>query len=208
MNQTDCNRKLADLRVIPVVKLSSIDHARPLADTLLTAGLPVAEVTLRSSCALQAIEAMSILDNVLIGAGTVLNTEQTKSAIAAGAKFIVSPGFDEGMVRYCRDNSVPIYPGVSTASEVQRAFNFGLDVVKLFPAEAVGGIKTLKALSGPFPTMRFMPTGGVNVDNLRDYLAIENVLAVGGSWMVKPELFAEGDFSQVIQLTQNALTQC
>jgi 2-dehydro-3-deoxyphosphogluconate aldolase/(4S)-4-hydroxy-2-oxoglutarate aldolase len=205
MNQADANARLGALKIVPVVKIEREEWAQPLANALKAANLPVAEVTLRSHCSLDAIKQMSTIDDLLLGAGTVLNVEQAKSSVAAGAKFIVSPGLDEDMVAYCLENSIPVFPGVSTASEVQRAHNMGLNVVKLFPAEAVGGVKTLKALSGPFPAMKFMPTGGVNLSNLNDYLEIESVLAVGGSWMVKPNLYADDNFDQVTSLAVDAV---
>lgn len=205
MRQNEFDQQLAQRKIVPVVKIDREDDALPLADALMQGGLPVAEVTLRTGCALRAIEKLAGLDGFDLGAGTVLNVEQAKAAVDAGARFLVSPGFDEETVNFCLQNLIPVYPGVSTASEVQRAVNFGLRTVKFFPAEACGGVTMLKALAGPFHGVRFMPTGGINSKNLIDYLALESVLAVGGSWMVKPELYADGNFEQVIKQTRMAV---
>ncbi len=208
MSQTEFDLQIEKHRIVPVVKIESIESALPLANALAAAGLPVAEITLRTGCALQAIEAFANVDGMVLGAGTVLNLQQAKDAVNAGAQFIVSPGFDEQTVEYCLENSIPIYPGTSTASEIQRALNRGLRTIKFFPAEASGGTKMLKALAGPFRAMRFMPTGGVNLENLEDYLSLDCVIAVGGSWMVKPELFSDGNFDQVVEQTKNAVKLC
>lgn len=205
MRQNDFDQQLARLQVVPVVKMEEVESALPLAEALTAGGLPVAEVTLRTDCALKAIEKIAAVEGMVVGAGTVLNVDQAKAAVDAGAQFVVSPGLDEDTVDYCLKNLIPIYPGVSTASEVQRAVNIGLRTVKFFPAEACGGVKMLKALAGPFHTMRFMPTGGVSLVNLESYLTLDCVIAAGGSWMVKPDLYACGNFDQVVTLTRNVV---
>lgn len=208
MRQNDFDRQLELRKIVPVVKIESVHDALPLAEALIEGGLPVAEITLRTDCALKALEVISQKDEMILGAGTVLDVEQAKAAVEAGAQFIVSPGLDEKTVDYCLKNLVPVYPGVSTATEVQTAINFGLRAVKFFPAEACGGVKMLKALAGPFHQLRFMPTGGINLMNLEDYLSLDCVLAVGGSWMVKPDLYSGGNFGQVVQQTQSAVAKC
>lgn len=208
MNQKDLDQLLSLRKIVPVVNLDAPSHARPLGKALIESGLPIAEITLRSECALEAIEKIAELEKIELGAGTVLNLQQAKDAISAGARFIVSPGLDIPTIEYCLENSIPIYPGVSSATEVQRAFNLGLRTVKFFPAEACGGVKMLKALSAPFHSMKFMPTGGINLGNLKEYLSLESVIAVGGSWMVKPALFADGNFDAVIACANEAVAHC
>lgn len=194
----------AKVKLIPVLHIKDAAYARGLADSLHGSGLPVAEITLRSDCALDAIKSLSGKDTFVVGAGTVLNVDQARTAVNAGAQFIVSPGFDENLVRFCLQESIPVFPGAATATEVQRAANMGLDVVKFFPAEASGGIAMLKALSGPFHKMKFIPTGGITNENLASYLDLDCVLAVGGSWFVKPELYGTGEFALVEKLATAA----
>ena len=198
------DEQLSQHRIIPVVKLEHAESAQPLADALVAGGLPIAEITLRTGCALDAIQQLAARDDILIGAGTVLNKKQCKQAIAAGAKFIVSPGFDKGMVEYCIKQNMPVYPGVATASEIQKAHKTGVRTMKFFPAEANGGIKALKALAGPFHQIQFIPTGGINADNAKDYLRHSFVTAIGGSWMVKPDLIDGCDYATITQLAKAA----
>ncbi|MEE4194138.1 MAG: bifunctional 4-hydroxy-2-oxoglutarate aldolase/2-dehydro-3-deoxy-phosphogluconate aldolase, partial [Anaerolineae bacterium] len=173
---------------------------------LLKGGLPCAEITFRTSAAAEAIKAITDhFPDMLVGAGTVLNKQQAKAAIAAGAKFIVSPGLDKKVVQYCQKHTIPVMPGIFTATELQKALKLGIDVVKFFPAEASGGVKTLKALSGPFPQVKFMPTGGISAANLPDYLALPQVVACGGSWLVKKSMIAAGEFDTIEQLAREAL---
>jgi 2-dehydro-3-deoxyphosphogluconate aldolase/(4S)-4-hydroxy-2-oxoglutarate aldolase len=203
--QINCNELMARGRLIPVVNIAESRWASPLAEALTEGGLAVAEITLRSDCALAAIESLAARAGFLVGAGTVLNRDQAAAAIDVGAAFIVSPGLDEATVEYCLHNEVPVYPGVGTATELQRAFNMGLRVVKFFPAEALGGTRTLAALSAPFREMKFLPTGGIGPGNLGAYLQLTNVLACGGSWMVKPSLYEDGGFSKVVTAVREAV---
>jgi 2-dehydro-3-deoxyphosphogluconate aldolase/(4S)-4-hydroxy-2-oxoglutarate aldolase len=193
-------------RVVPVVVLDDLAHALPLAEALTEGGLPVAEVTLRTPVAVEAIRVLAAETELLVGAGTVISAEQVDAAVEAGADFVVSPGFSSSVVLRCAELGVPAIPGVATATEVLAALDQGLAVLKYFPAEAIGGIPALKALSGPFPDVRFVPTGGVSPANLADYLAAPSVVAVGGSWMVAPDLVANGDFASIRRLTSEAVT--
>ena len=196
---------LSDLRLIPVVRLEELSYTTGLADALVAGGLPLAEITLRTPSALPAIEKLASRGDFHVGAGTVLNQAQAAACINAGARFIVSPGLDYDLVEYCQTRHIPVFPGVSSATEIQSAYNQGLRQVKFFPAEASGGIPTLTALAAPFHEMKFIPTGGIDAANLLDYLNLDCTLAVGGSWMVKPSLYDSGDFSQVTHLTMAAI---
>jgi 2-dehydro-3-deoxyphosphogluconate aldolase / (4S)-4-hydroxy-2-oxoglutarate aldolase len=196
--------QLAAIGVIPVVVLDDSGAAAPLAGALAEAGLPCAEITLRTAAGQTAIGIMAQQRNLLVGAGTVLDAGQAEHAIEAGARFIVSPGFDEEVVRRCQELSVPVLPGAATATEIQRARRAELRVVKFFPAETLGGVRALDALSAPFPDMRFIPTGGVSPGNLQSYLARSVVLAVGGSWMVPRQLIASRNWAQITQLARDA----
>ena len=196
---------LAALLVIPVVEISRVQDAVPLAHALIDAGLPCAEVTFRTIAAAPAIEAIAgSCPEILVGAGTVLNVAQAEAALAAGARFIVAPGFDPAVAEFALEHDVPIVPGVCTPTEVGMALARGLSLVKLFPAEAAGGVDYLKALAAPFGGVRFVPTGGIGPDNLAAYLAGEQVVACGGSWMVKKDLIAAGAFDAVRALAAQA----
>jgi 2-dehydro-3-deoxyphosphogluconate aldolase / (4S)-4-hydroxy-2-oxoglutarate aldolase len=192
-------------RVLPVVVIHELATALPLAQALAAGGLPVAEVTFRTPAAVAAIRLLSAETDLLVGAGTVIRPEQVDAAVDAGACFVVTPGFSSAVVRRCAELGVPVIPGVATATEVIAALDHELSLLKLFPAGAVGGLAVLKALTGPFPEVRFVPTGGVTAANLAEYLAVVNVAAVGGSWMVAPELIAAGDFGAIERLTAEAL---
>ena len=192
-------------RVIPVVVLETVETALPLARALAAGGLPVVEVTFRTAAAADAIRVIASETDLLVGAGTVVRPDQVDAAVGAGARFVVMPGFSAPVVARCAELGVPVIPGVATASEVIAALGHGLPVLKLFPVEAVGGIPLLKALAGPFPDVRFVPTGGVSAANLSAYLTLANVAAVGGSWMVAPELVAAGDFDAIQRLTAEAV---
>ena len=192
-------------RVIPVVAIEDSQKATQLANSLVLGGLPVAEITLRTSAAFEVISAMSKIDGFLVGAGTVHSVDQAKKVIDAGAKFIVAPGLNPNTVRWCLDNDVPIYPGVSTPTDLEMALDLKLDAVKFFPAEALGGIQMLKALHGPYKDFRFIPTGGINASNLPAYLSLPYVLACGGSWMVKKDLIDAGHFEEITELTRQAV---
>lgn len=198
--------KIGSLGIVPVIKLKNAENAVPLCRALAKGGLPVAEITFRTEAAEESIRRVSAeMPDILVGAGTVLTCEQADRAIAAGAKFIVSPGLNPDVVRHVLDKNVPIFPGCATASDIERAIGLGLKVVKFFPAEAMGGIATIKALSGPYGDMRFMPTGGVSEKNLNDYLAFGKVLACGGSWMAKDDLIDAGRFDEIENMTRVAV---
>jgi len=203
---TEMYDKLGRMKLIPVVVIEDAADAIPLGQALLDGGLPCAEVTFRTVAAPDAISAMSTLDGLLLGAGTVLTVDQAKQAVDCGVKFIVTPGFSPKVVGYCVENGIPIAPGVCTPTEIEAALEFGLNVVKFFPAEAFGGLATLKAISGPYPMMRFIPTGGINATNIGSYLAFDKVLACGGSWIVKKDMIAAKNFSEITKLTEQAVS--
>ena len=199
-------QKIGALGVIPVVAIEDASDALPLAEALTSGGLPCAEITFRTGAAADAIGLIAkSYPEMLVGAGTVITVEQAKAAIDAGAGFIVSPGLDKKVVKYCLKHEIPITPGIVTPTELQRALKLGLNAVKFFPAEAAGGVRTLKALSGPFQQIKFIPTGGISPANLTDYLALPQVLACGGSWLVNKNLIAAGEFGRIAQLTREAL---
>jgi len=194
-----------ELGVVPVVVLNDAKDALPLADALVKGGLPCAEVTFRTDAAEESIRLMSEkYPDMLVGAGTVLTTGQVDRAVAAGAKFIVSPGFDEEIVDYCLGKDIPVFPGCVTPSEVAKAVKRGLKVVKFFPAEQAGGIAMIKAMAAPYTMVKFMPTGGINAKNLEDYLSFSKILCCGGSWMVKGDLIKAGEFDKICELTKEA----
>lgn len=202
---TDVLGTLGDHRLVPVVVLDDAAHADALGAALVAGGLPVAEVTLRTSAGLGAIHALARRGDVLVGAGTVLTPAQAEAAALAGASFVVSPGLSEAVVRRCQELGVAVLPGAVTATEVQRALELGLEVVKFFPAETSGGAAAIKALSAPFADLGFVPTGGIGPANLADYLALDCVRAVGGSWMVPRDAIAAGDVDRITQLTVDAV---
>ncbi|MBQ1439476.1 MAG: bifunctional 4-hydroxy-2-oxoglutarate aldolase/2-dehydro-3-deoxy-phosphogluconate aldolase, partial [Solobacterium sp.] len=202
----DMNERIAACGVVPVVVLEDAKDAKPLAEALVEGGLPVAEVTFRTAAAEESIRIMAeAYPDMLVGAGTVLSVEQAQRAVNAGAKFIVSPGFDEEVVDWCLANNVPVYPGIITPSEATKAVKRGLKIVKFFPAEQFGGVATIKALAAPFTTLKFMPTGGINAKNIRDYLSNNKISACGGSWMVKGDLVKAGDFAKIKELVKEAV---
>jgi 2-dehydro-3-deoxyphosphogluconate aldolase/(4S)-4-hydroxy-2-oxoglutarate aldolase len=193
------------LGIIPVVVLDEVKDAEPLAKALCDGGLPCAEVTFRTAAAEEAIRIISEkYPQMLVGAGTVLTTEQVDRAVAAGAKFIVSPGFNPKVVKYCLDKNIPVTPGVQTPSEMEQAIELGLDVVKFFPAEPAGGLAMIKAVAAPYTMLKFMPTGGINLGNVEEYLKYDRILACGGSWMVKGNLIREGKFDEIQKMTADA----
>lgn len=192
-------------RILPVVVLEDAAAAGALAGALAAGGLHSVEVTFRTDAAADAISAMSEHPELLVGAGTVVSPEQVDRAVAAGARFVVSPGFGPAVVRRCQELDVPVFPGVASATEIQMALDAGLRTVKFFPAEQLGGLAMIKALAAPFRSVRFIPTGGVNPDNLPGYLAHPAVLAVGGTWMVAPALLAAGAWDEVTRLTRAAV---
>ena len=206
MTEHDVLRAVLGGRVVPVVVLEELETAVPVALALQAGGLPVAEVTFRTAVAVDAINRIAGDTDVLVGAGTVVRPEQVDEAVAAGARFIVTPGLSLRVIERCRELDVLVIPGVATATEVIAALDQGLDVLKLFPAEAAGGIALLRALRGPFPDVRFVPTGGISAANAASYLALPSVAAVGGSWMVAPELVAARDYAAVTRLARAAAT--
>ncbi len=193
-------------KIVPVVAIDRVVDSVPLADALSAAGLPVAEITLRTVAGLAAIAALADQPDFTVGAGTVHTVDQAKQVAEAGAKFVVTPGFNPKTVQWCLENEMPIYPGVSSPTDLETAIEFGLTVVKFFPAEMIGGAKMIKALQGPYGDIRFIPTGGINISNLNDYLSLPSVVACGGSWMVKSDLINEGKFDDIKRLTVEACT--
>lgn len=198
--------EISKIGIVPVVKIDDAKDAVPLAKALINGGLPCAEVTFRTAAAEEAISLMSkAYPEMLVGAGTVLTTEQVDKAVNAGAKFIVTPGFNEKIVRYCIEKGVPVTPGCPSTSDIEAAIMLGLDVVKFFPAEPLGGIDMIKALAAPYVGIKFMPTGGINANNINKYLDCDKILACGGSWMVKDTLINDGKFYEIEALTKEAV---
>ena len=203
MNET--LEKLGQYGIVPVVVLNDSKDAEPLADALCEGGLACAEVTFRTEAAAESIKIMSEKHpEMLVGAGTVLTVEQVDEAVAAGAKFIVSPGLNSEVVKYCLDKNIAITPGAVTPSEMELAIELGLNIVKFFPAEPSGGLSMIKAVSAPYTMLKFMPTGGINPGNVKEYLKSDKIFACGGSWMVKGDLVDAGDFDKIKELTKEA----
>jgi 2-dehydro-3-deoxyphosphogluconate aldolase/(4S)-4-hydroxy-2-oxoglutarate aldolase len=202
----DLLARISEIGIIPVISLPRLDQALPLAEALLKGGLPCAEVTFRTAAAAEAIaEIRARFPEMLVGAGTVLSTEQAERALDVGAQFLVSPGTNPAVVDYAHSHEAVIFPGICTPTEIEQALAHGCEVLKFFPAEQIGGIKLLKALMAPYRQVRFIPTGGIEPANLKDYLNLSAVVACGGSWMVKPELIAAGDFAEIERLTSEAV---
>ena len=198
--------EFSKIGIIPVIALDNVEDAAPLAKALCDGGLPCAEVTFRTAAAEESIRIMSEqFPEMLVGAGTVLTTEQVDRAVAAGAKFIVSPGLNPRIVKYCVEKGIVITPGCANASDMEQALENGLEVVKFFPAEPAGGLNMIKALAAPYVGLKFMPTGGISPKNVRDYLAYNRIIACGGSWMVKGDLVKAGDFAKIVELTKEAV---
>ena len=207
MNSSEIYSKLEEFKIIPVVAIEDAGDSLKLADALIEGGLPCAEITFRTKDAASAIKKISQeRRDILPGAGTVLKIDQVKEACDSGAEFIVSPGFNPKVVDYCLKNSITVIPGTSNPTDIEMALDFDLSVVKFFPAESFGGIKTLKAISAPYSMMKFVPTGGISINNCMDYLAFPKVLAVGGSWMVAKSLINEGNFQEITRLTKEAMS--
>ncbi len=191
--------------IIPVVVLDDAKDAKALGEALCEGGLPCAEVTFRTAAAEEAIRIMSSeYPDMLVGAGTVLTTEQVDRAVAAGAKFIVSPGLNPKVVKYCQEKGIPITPGIQTPTEIEAALELGLNTVKFFPAEPAGGLKMIKAIAAPYVDVTFMPTGGISASNVREYLGYNRIVACGGSWMVKKDLIAAGEFGKIKEMVREA----
>lgn len=198
--------ELEKIAVLPAVALDDAAKAVPLAEALLAGGIDLMEITFRTAAAAESIRLVrEKCPAMLVGAGTVNTLDQAKQALAMGAQFIVSPGYSAAIVEYCLEQNVPVVPACTTGTEIMTALNAGLTLVKFFPAEANGGVPMMKALNGPFPMMRFLPTGGVNAKNLQTYLGAKFVFAVGGTWLTPKEALAEGDFAKVTALCKEAL---
>ena len=203
---TSMEQKIYDMGILPVIKISKVETALPLAKALCDGGLPAAEITFRTACAADAIRAITkVYPDMLVGAGTVLTPAQVDEAVEAGASFIVSPGFNPRVVSYCREKNITIIPGCSSPTDIEAAMELGLTTVKFFPAEAAGGLPMLKAMSAPYGKMLFMPTGGISPDNLLSYLKFNKILACGGSFMVKEDLIESGNFKAIEELTRAAV---
>jgi 2-dehydro-3-deoxyphosphogluconate aldolase/(4S)-4-hydroxy-2-oxoglutarate aldolase len=198
--------RIGELGIVPVVKIEKAEDALPLGRALMDGDLPIAEITFRTSAAEESIKILTKeLPKLLVGAGTVLTVEQAKKAVSAGAKFIVSPGFNPKVVDYCVENSIPVTPGINNPTQIEMALERGIEVVKFFPAEASGGLPLLESMSAPYSGIKFIPTGGINLNNLTSYLSYNKVHACGGSWMVKDNLISSGNFNEITRLTQEAV---
>ncbi|MBQ5699026.1 MAG: bifunctional 4-hydroxy-2-oxoglutarate aldolase/2-dehydro-3-deoxy-phosphogluconate aldolase [Lachnospiraceae bacterium] len=199
-------KKIQEIGIVPVVVLDDAKDAAPLAKALIDGGLPCAEVTFRTEAAEECIRIMAEqFPEMLVGAGTVLTTDQVDRAVAAGAKFIVSPGLNPRIVKYCVEKGILITPGCANPSDVEQAIENGLEVVKFFPAEQAGGLPMIKAMAAPYTNMMFMPTGGISPSNVRDYLGFKKIIACGGSWMVKGDLVKSGDYAKITELSKEAV---
>jgi 2-dehydro-3-deoxyphosphogluconate aldolase / (4S)-4-hydroxy-2-oxoglutarate aldolase len=197
--------RIAELKLIPMVVLDHADHAGPFADALVTGGLPIAEITFRTAAAESAIRTLAKRGDLLVGAGTVLSPEQADRAIDSGAQFIVAPGTNPMVVEHVRKRGVTMCPGVVTPTDIDLAMSLGVTTLKFFPAETMGGVATLKALAGPYPDVRFVPTGGITHEILPSYLKLASVVACGGSWIAPRHLLAEGKFDAIQRLVEQAV---
>ena len=202
---TEMMTTLKRIGIVPVVVVEDAKDALPLAEALMEGGLPCAEVTFRTDAAEESIRQMAKeFPEMIVGAGTVLTTEQADRAAGAGAGFIVSPGFNHRVTKYVLEKGIPMTPGICTPSEAEAAMELGLDVVKFFPAEPAGGLAMIKAMAAPYVNLQFMPTGGINAKNVREYLAYDRIIACGGGWMVKGELIRAGKFDEIRKLVREA----
>ena len=198
---------LGKLALVPVVQIEDSKDAINLGKALLDGGLPCAEITFRTKSAAEAIRSIAAgLPEIILGAGTVLMISQAEQAVDAGAQFIVSPGFNRKVVDWCLERLVPVIPGVATPTEIEMALDSGLNILKFFPAQALGGVEMLKAIAAPYGSVRFIPTGGINAQNLADYLKLPVVFACGGSWFVRADLISAGDFREITRLTKEAIS--
>jgi 2-dehydro-3-deoxyphosphogluconate aldolase/(4S)-4-hydroxy-2-oxoglutarate aldolase len=196
--------RIAELKLIPMVVMDKAEHAGAFGDALVTGGLPVAEITFRTPAAEQSIRALAQRGDLLVGAGTILSTEQADRAIDAGAQFLVAPGTSPEIVEHVLKRGAAMVPGVVTPSEIELAMSLGVTTLKFFPAEAMGGVATLKALAGPYPDVRFVPTGGITPELLPNYLHLPCVIACGGSWLAPRDLLAAGKFDAITRLVEQA----
>ena len=198
--------KISAMGVIPVVAIENASDAGGLGDALIEGGLPCAEITFRTAAAASAIRTLcNSHPEILVGAGTVLTKSDAETAVDAGASFVVTPGFDGDLVDWCLNQSIPVIPGVMTPTDINAAINRKLNVLKFFPAEAAGGVKTLKAISGPYGSIKFVPTGGITLGNLEAYLSLPNVVAWGGSWLVQKDQISSGEFDTIESLVREAV---
>jgi 2-dehydro-3-deoxyphosphogluconate aldolase/(4S)-4-hydroxy-2-oxoglutarate aldolase len=202
---TTAIESVLEKKIIPVVAIQDAAHSDPLAEALLAGGLPCAEITFRTAAAPDAIRNIARRGDMVVGAGTVLTVDQAKQALDAGATFIVAPGLNPKVVSYCLEQNIPVTPGVATPTDIETALTLGLTLLKYFPAEAFGGLKTLKAISAPYTAVKFIPTGGINAGNVMTYLEHPKVAACGGSWMVKSAFISEGRFDEITRLTREAV---
>lgn len=198
--------QIALLKIIPVIVIDAEEQAMRLADALVAGGLPIAEITFRTDAAEGAIRTMAVRGDLLVGAGTVLTIEQADRAIDAGAAFIVAPGTNHQVVEHCLKRDTPITPGVATPTDIELALSLGLETLKFFPAEALGGLSMLKAISAPYRQVRFIPTGGITLENVRNYLALPQVLACGGSWLVSRDKLANRQFDAIQETVAAAVS--
>lgn len=195
-------------KIVPVVKIDDIKDTVLLLNALKNGGINIAEITYRTSCAKEALKiAVKEFPDMVIGAGTVINKQQAEEALSIGVSFIVSPGFDEEIAKFCNSKNTPYFGGCVTPTEIMKAISLGNNIIKFFPSENFGGIKTIKALAAPFPQIKFMPTGGINLNNIRDYLSFNKVIACGGSWMVKDDLVKSGNFEKITSLSSEAIME-
>jgi 2-dehydro-3-deoxyphosphogluconate aldolase/(4S)-4-hydroxy-2-oxoglutarate aldolase len=201
---TDIMQRIAELKLIPMVVIDHADHAEPFGDALVRGGLPIAEVTFRTAAAEAVIRALADRGDLLVGAGTVLTTDQADRAIDAGAQFIVAPGTNPQVVEHVLNRGLPMLPGVVTPTEIELALSLGVNTLKFFPAEPMGGVTTLKALAGPYRDVRFVPTGGITPDMVPSYLQLKSVIACGGSWMAPRDMLAAGRFDAITCLIEQA----
>ena len=199
-------KKIGNLGIVPVVKIMNAADAVDLGKALVRGGLPIAEITFRTDAAEEAIKKLhNKLPELLLGAGTVLTIDQVKKAVAAGAEFIVAPGFNSEVVDYCMENNIPVVPGVNSPTQIEMALKRNLSVLKFFPAEASGGLAMLNSMAAPYGNLKFMPTGGVNTSNINEYLSSDRVLACGGTWMVKPDMISAGKFDEIAAISKDAV---
>lgn len=205
LTEAEIVERLAALRVLPVTTVDDANQAEAVGRALVAGGIACVEIAFRTAAAVEAIRRACEVDGLLVGAGTVLSPEQAEAALSAGASFAVAPGTNADVVAACRELRLPFFPGIATPSEIERARQLGLRTLKVFPAAQLGGPAFLRAVTATYPDVRFLPTGGIGPDNLRDYLAVPSVLAVGGSWLVKPELLRNGRFDEVERLAREAV---
>jgi 2-dehydro-3-deoxyphosphogluconate aldolase / (4S)-4-hydroxy-2-oxoglutarate aldolase len=198
-------QRIGKLKLVPIVVLDQAESAGPLGDALVAGGMPIVEITFRTDGAAEAIATLAKRGDLLVGAGTLLSTGQVDRAIDAGAGFLVAPGTNPRVVEHAQRHSMPILPGVATPTDIELAMSLGLETVKFFPAETMGGVAAIKALAGPYPNMRFMPTGGITPEKLPAYLALPSVLACGGSWMAPRDKLAAGDWGAIRKLIEQTM---